>query len=762
MKTLFKIIFPLLLIAAISGCGVQRYLPPGERLYRGASVKVNKSPLVKTSTSSLKSSLKSATRPKKNKFFLNQPWKVWWYYVIGEPKRQTGLKAFLRSRLGEPPVLSSRVNPKTTAENLQSYLENNGYFHSKVTGDTAAEKSYLRATYTAEVMPRYTIRNITWVSDSSPISKELIGNERQQRRSLLKKGDYYQLSVIQAERDRLDQRLKLRGYYFFNPDYLMAYADSTIGNYETDLYLNIKNTTPEMAKHAYKINDIVVFPNYSLLNPPPDTSRRGMFMVDSIYVRDTVKNFEPFIFSRAITYRPGKLYSSRDQNNTLNRFINLGVFKFVKNRFEPVADTTKHLLNAFYYLTPAKKKSIQAELDGFYKDSRYVGTQLSVNWKNRNAFKGAELLMVKAYGGLEVSLGDSLKGNNNFRLGGEASLTIPRFVTPFFRIRENALYPPNTRFLLGYEYFIKQSLYAKNIFRAQYEYNWKQASNVQHTLAPIAISYLRASRITDSFYKAVIAQPALLLNVYNEAILGTFYSYTYNTRRPMARNQWYFNGSVDLSGNIAGLITGAKGFREKTIFGTPFAQYVKLDAELRYTKRFRNDIKWANRVQVGIGMPYNNSRLLPFSKQYVIGGPSSLRGFPVRTVGPGTYRPTDNDQRYFQIIGGDYRLLANTELRIPITGIFGGAVFLDAGNIWTKDTITFGPKAKLTKKFLNEMAIAGGVGLRVDVNILLIRLDLGIPLRKPYEGGGFNKFEFGDRVWRRENLILNIAIGYPF
>lgn len=757
-----RIIYGMVVLLLVSSCGVKRFLPPGEKLYRGANVKVIRDPAVKTSAKTLRNQLKAATRPKHNKFLFGQPWKVWWYYVIGEPKRPKGFKAFLRKKLGEPPVLSSRVNTKTNSENLQSYLENIGYFHSTVTGDTADHRGYLEANYVANVMPQYTIKSISWVNDSSELIKALSSFNR---RSILKVGSPYRLADIQAERDRLDLRLKTRGYYYFSPDYIMAYADSTIGNREVDLFLNVKRTTPENAKHPYTINKITVFPNYSLLFPPPDTSKTGTMLVDSIHIRDTVHNFKPAVFTRAITYRPGRMYSSRDQNTSLNRLINLGTFKFVKNRFDEVKDTG-YRLNAYYYLTPAKKKSLQAELDGFTKDNRYIGSQVSVNMRNRNTFKGAELLTIKAYGGFEVSLGDSMKNNNNYRIGGEASLTIPRFVVPFFRIKENNLYPPNTRVLAGYEYFIKQSLYSKNVFRLQYEFNWKQTSNKQFTFAPFSVSYQKAGNITDSFYKEAAVTPSLLLNVYDEAILGTFFSYTYNTLRPFAKNQVFFNSSIDLSGNVAGLITGAKSFREKTILGTPFAQYVKLDAEMRYTRRLKNNIQWANRLQVGIGMPYNNSALLPFSKQYVIGGPSSIRGFPVRTVGPGSYQPTAEDQRFFQIIGGDYKLLANTELRVPLSGALGAALFIDAGNIWTKDTLLFGPKGQLKKNFLNEIAVAGGVGLRLDLNILLVRFDLGIPLRKPYLPEGqrwvLDKIDFGDTQWRRQNMILNIAIGYPF
>ncbi len=746
-----------------SGCSVKKYLPPGEKLYRGASITIKKEQNAKISSRSVKSQLKLVARPKTNTFLLGQPYKVWWWYVIGAPKKPTGFKAWLRKTLGEAPVLSSRVKPKATAELMQASLENSGYFHSVVSGDTMHKNEYVKASYTARVFPPYKIKDITWVSDSSPLLIEL---SKRKRASFLKTDAIYQLSDIEAEKTRLDQQVKTKGYYYFNPNYVMLYADSTIGDRKVNLFLNIKNTTPEKAKHAYTIDRIMLFPNYTLLNPAPDTSKTGTENVDGLLIRDTVKKFRPDLFSRTVTYRPGSLYSSVHQNATLNRFITLGAFKFVKNRFESVPDTNNYGLDVYYYLTPAKKKSIQAEIDAFTKENKYIGTQLSVNWKNRNTFHRAEQLSIRTYGGLEVSPTDSLKINNTYRFGIEGSLVIPRFVTPFFDIKESSSNVPRTQLTLGYEYYIKQSFYAKNVFHLQYSFDWKETPTKKHTFAPIAFSYLNASNVTDSFYAAARLTPSILLNVYSEAILGSFYTYTYNnTLNPNARKQWYFTGGLDLAGNIAGLLTGARTMREKKIFNTPFAQYVKADFDVRYKVKL-NKSEWANRFVLGLGFPYNNSAFLPFSKQYIVGGSNSIRGFPVYTLGPGSYLPSVNDVRFFQVIGGDYKLLFNTELRTPLFGKFSSALFIDAGNMWTKDTILFGVAGQLKKDFYKEIAVAAGVGLRYDASILLIRFDVGIPLRKPYlpEGQRWvaDKIALGSGAWRGQNLVLNIAIGYPF
>ncbi|MEO5892182.1 MAG: BamA/TamA family outer membrane protein [Ferruginibacter sp.] len=743
---------------------MKRYLPAGERLYRGADIKIEKDSNVTASSHSLRKQLKLAAKPSANKFALGRAYKVWWWFVIGQPKRPKGVRAFFRNKLGEPPILSSKVNAPVTALNMQAFLENLGYFHSTVKGDTVNSGYMATAVYKAHILPQYKIKSITWEGDSSSLLTLL---KDEQQKGILRVGNGYRLSDIQAERDRLDLYVKTKGYYYFKPEYLVAYADSTIGNNEVDLFLNIKSTIPANATLPFNINRIMLFPNYTLLLPPPDTSKAGTVDVDGLLIRDTVHKFNHSLFKNVITYRPGSVYNSKEQNTTLNRLINLGTFKFVKSRYEQAGDTSATGgLNVFYYLTPAKKKSLQAEIDGFSKENKYLGTQLSVNWRNRNAFKGAQLLMFRVYGGFEISFPDSVNYSNNYRFGTEASINLPRFYLPFLKVKEDNLYPPRTRLLLGYEFFRKEFFYTKNAYRLQYELVWKKSSNKEHFISPLAFTYVNGTSLSDLFTKEMMTKPSLVVNVNPEIILGSFYSYTFNTANPFAKRQWYFRTSLDMAGNIAGLLSGAKQPRQKTIFNTPFAQYVKADIDLRYQVKLPNNFDWINRLLIGIGIPYNNSNILPFSKQYVIGGSSSLRGFQMRQLGPGSYLPNLDDKRLYQVIGGDYKLQFNSEMRIPIFAKVTGAVFVDMGNIWTKDTLLFGKAGQLKKDFLKELAVTTGFGFRFDAGLVLLRADIGIPLRRPYLPDGqrwiFDKIEPGNRVWRKENLVLNIALGFPF
>lgn len=754
----------------LASCSVQKFLPEGERLYHGAEIRLKKDPEVSTPASRLKSELALAASPKGNKFLFNQPYKVWWWYVLKgnvekEQEKERGFRTFLRKKLGEAPVFSSRVNTKLNASGMVMLMENMGYFHSTAKGDTVSAGDYVKAVYDVHVKPRYTIKSVTWVKDSSSLLSLL--ESTQQQNSLIREGDPYRLSALAEEGERIDAELKNKGYYYFNPENIMVYADSTAGERQVDLFLNIKATTPPEARHPYRINRIFVFPNYSLASDRLDTAKEGMISYDSLLIKDTKNQFKNSLFANTVTYRPGDIYSNKEQNSTLNRFINLGAFKFVKNRFQPVKDSSgSGLLDAYYYLTPSKRKSIQGEVNAFSKENNFLGSQISLSVRQRNVFGGAELFTVRPYAGFEISFGDSIRNNNTYRAGTEVRLTFPRYAIPFIRLRENNFYPPVTNIVAGYEWLNRPIYYTKNLFHLQYDFTWKRSIRQQFTFAPFSLSFLYAGNITDSFYREAETNPSILLNVYNEAILGTTFNYMFSHVDRTGKNKWYYNAGLDLSGNVAGMLTGAKEYREKKVFLMPFAQYVKFDFDLHYTRIMANKWNWANRIFLGVANPYNNSRILPFAKQYTIGGSGSMRGFAPNSLGPGSHRPSLADQQFYQVIGGDYKLLGNTELRIPLVGRLSSAVFVDAGNIWTKDTIQFGPDGRLSRDWFKEIAVSSGVGFRFDFTVILLRFDFVIPLRRPYLPDGdrwvIDEINFGSKAWRKDNLFLNIAFGYPF
>jgi outer membrane protein assembly factor BamA len=228
-------------------------------------------------------------------------------------------------------------------------------------------------------------------------------------------------------------------------------------------------------------------------------------------------------------------------------------------------------------------------------------------------------------------------------------------------------------------------------------------------------------------------------------------------------NSFFFNGLVDMSGFLAGLLTKKDATDQKRIFNAAFDQYIKLEADFRYYRKLGLKSAWANRIIAGYGKPYGNSQALPYVKQFFIGGNNSIRAFRSRTIGPGTY-PLLSTSGSFPDQTGDIKLEMNTEFRPHISGPLYAGVFIDAGNIWLANEDPDRPGAKFTKNFLKELAIGTGAGIRFDITLFVIRFDIGIPVREPWKENAWrlDQIRLGKREWRRENIIYNLAIGYPF
>jgi outer membrane protein insertion porin family len=765
-KFLFTNSFILYLISflLITSCEIKKHLPEGTLLYNGAKVNVEKVEDFKGKPKPIAKTLEAIAAPRKNKMILGFPYKVAMWYAIGAPKRESGLKNWLRNQLGEAPILSTKVDIKANETNMQAYLENKGHFRSTIVGKTDTQGYKLKVIYDAKVTRPYLFDTIKWVLDSSELSRTI--SRIRNRTAYVKQGDQFDIENIKAERNRVDLALKRRGFYFFNPDFIKAYVDTTNNKHTINVFYAIKKETPENARFPQTINAVTVFPNYTLLLPPPDTSKLDLFDYEGYSIRDTVKSYKPKTLVRPLTYQVGSLYNLNEHNNTLNRYINMGQFKFVKSRYESTNDSLgAKKMNVYYYLTPLKKKNFNAEVAGFTKSNSFNGGQININWKNRNLLRGAEQLNVKMYGAVETSSVDTLRSNNNFRVGTELSLTVPRFVTPF-RLKESSYFLPVTKFLIGYEWIRRQQLYTKNFIRGQYDLNWKESAKKEHTLTPLSITYNNATRFSPEYLEKISKFPVLSYAILPEVIAGTTYNFSFNTNNPRENNIFFFNGLVDFAGNIAGIATKPKEAFSEKVAGAYFAQYFKSDVELRYSRKLATDIYWSNRLNIGIGLPYGNSSYLPFTRQFVIGGSNSLRGFVPRQLGPGRVLTTAEQQVAYPQIGGDYKLEVQTEVRFPLFSKLRGAFFVDAGNIWSKNSLIFGEDARLTRQFLKDIAVDGGIGVRLDISVLILRLDVGIPLRKPWLPRGsewvIDQIHFGNSTWRKNNIVLNIGIGYPF
>jgi len=769
MKTrlLFFYLFAVLLIA--SSCSNTKYLPPGELLYVGGKVKVVDTLISKKERKALKKELEALLRPKPNSKILGLRPKLYIYNLAGEPKKEKGIRHWLRTKVGEPPVLLSQVHLDYNASILQNYAENRGYFKAATSADSTKSGKKVTADYTVITGKQYKIREIIFPTDSSALSQSISNT---QRRSLLKKGTAYDLNVIKDERERIDARLKEKGYYFFNPDFLKVQVDSTVGKYEVDLLVKVKEETPERAKKVFTINNIYIYPNYSLRQQKRDSIKgdtTGIVQYKDYTIIDKQKLFNPRIFDRSLYFHKSDVYNRTNHNLSLNRLVNLGTFKFVKNQFK-ISSEDENTLDAYYYLTPLPKKSIRVEVLGKTNSANYTGTELNVNWSNRNTFKGAELLTISAFGGLEVQVSGQNNGFNVYRVGSEASLIWPRLISPF-KLKSSSGFVPKTKATIGYEFQKREKLYALNSFKASFGYLWKENIRKEHQLNITEINYVSPTGVTE-LYRQQIAEDitgTLQKVIDKQLIFGPTYSYTYtNTMRTNKKHTIYYKGAVDVVGTIAGLATGAnvkKGDTTK-VLGVAFSQFIKLENEFRHYMKLGANSQLASRIIIGAGYGYGNSTELPYIKQFFIGGTNSIRAFRARSLGPGTFKAEVDANSFLPDQSGDLKLEMNTEYRAKLFSIVNGAIFVDAGNIWLMNKNPNKAGAEFTSKFLEQLAVGTGVGLRFDLSFLVLRTDLAFPIRKPWLPEGdrwvMDKISLGNGAWRKENLVFNLAIGYPF
>jgi len=764
MSKLLKhlVLAPFLLFAA--ACSTTKYVPEGDYLYLGANVKIEDKSVKRQEAKALASELEGVLRPKPNSRFLGIPFKLRIYNSFGNPKKEKGLGNRIRKSLGEPPVLFSTVKVDYNRSLVQNRLENRGYFRASVTADSTVRRKKVRLTYHAFPGPQYMISSVRFATDSSSLGKALTSTSP---KSFLKVGDPYDLDVIRSERNRIDTRLKEQGFYYFSPDHILIQVDSTNHQQKVDLVVNVKESMPYKARQIYTVDNIFIYPNYKLSNDSLSV-QYGEQHKDFIVI-DTAHTFKPQVFERTMFFHKGDIYNRTDHNMSLNRLVNLGTFKFVKNKFVETSAQSDNELDSYYYLSPFPKKSLRAELLGRSTSTNFNGSELNISWRNRNAFRGAELLTISAYTGTDIQVSGVNQGNSLFRFGAEANLNIPRLISPF-KFNASSAFIPRTKIMLGYDLLNRYQSYSLNSFRTSFGYVWKENIRKEHQLNVFSVNYVQPSNVSEAYSELAKAQPSYAKAIEKQFIIGPNYNFLFtNTVETTRKNTFYENFNIDLSGNILGLATGANYKKADTvqIFNARFSQYVRLENDFRHYLNLGYGNQIASRIILGYGLAYGNSSTLPFIKQFFIGGTNSLRAFRARTLGPGTTTPTDNEIAIAPDRTGDIKLEINTEYRPKFNNILRGAVFIDAGNIWLlrDDPQNPMPGAKFSKNFLNELAVGTGVGLRFDLSFFVLRTDLAFPIRKPWLPAGqrwvFDEIDFS-REWRKENLIFNLAIGYPF
>lgn len=759
---------------AMYACSTTKHIPEGERLYVEGDVQLQMDSNVNAERKALfEEHLEELLMPKPNKKLFGVRWKLMFWNAAGgyDTTNSNFFKRFLRKR-GEEPVLLSDVNREYNENLLRNRMENLGFFNAEVNSDTTYNGKFGKIIYTGIPGKIYRIDTVIYEIDpNSNLGRDIL---KDKDKSLLKKGSNYNLDVILNERDRIDNELKNKGYYFFNPDNILVEVDSTIGNHKVNMYITIKpETTPE-AKEPQKIGNIYIYPNYTLTsqgyNRRPNTDMLDLFD-DNYYFIDRQNTFRKKVITNHIFFKRGQLYNRGDHNRTINHLVNLNAFKFVKNSFEPSPDEP-NTLDVYYHLTPLPKKSLRLELLA-KTASVYNGSEANVTWSLRNAFRGAETVTLNVFGGYETQTGGNINLNSSYyRYGAELGITWPRLLSPY-NWAPTRRFIPKTYLKFGYEFLNRRSAYVLNSSSLKYGYVWKENDQKQHDLTLAEIIYVQPRNISEAYKAQMDTVPTLKRIVDPQFSFGPNYTFTFtNTMDESLKHTFYFKGGTNLSGNVLGLLQGANyDDNQKKLFGTVYSQFVKIEADGRHYMKLGRYSQLASRIMLGMSYSYGNSRSLPYLKQFYSGGPNGLRAFRARAVGPGSALPENlGKDNFFADQTGDYKLELNTEYRARLVdmgfGVLNWAAFIDAGNIWLQNTEEDKAGGKLSKDFLTELAVGAGAGLRFDLTFLILRTDFAIPLRLPYYPKGerwvIKNIDFGSSSWRRDNLIFNLAIGYPF
>ena len=759
------IIFFIFSMLFVTSCSNTKFLPEGEYLYIGGKVKVENKEISKKERKALQAELAKLIRPKPNKKILGLRPRLYIYNLVDTVRKEKGFKHWLKNKVGEAPVLFSQVDLEYNKSVLQNFAENHGHFNAETTADSTRFGKKIEANYLVNPKQQYKIKSVQFPTDSSDIGKA-IGKTKP--KSLLKIGEGYSLDKIKEERTRIDTRIKENGFFYFNADYLKIQVDSTVADHEVDLILKVKDEAPKLSKIPYRINKIIVYPNFAIQQQDTIVYKKDSIVkYKDFTIIDNEKLFNPRIFDRTLYFEKGDLYNRTNHNLSLNRLVNLGTFKFVKNQFK-VSDTVGNFLNAYYYLTPMPKKSFRLEILAKTNSANYTGTELSINWSNRNTFKGAELLTISAFGGFEVQISGENNGYNVYRFGAESNLIWPRIISPFNFISASG-FVPRTKATLGYEYLNRTKLYSLQTLKSAFGYIWKENERKEHQFNVSEITFASPQNVSQIYKDQIVINPTLSRVVEKQLIFGPTYSYTYtNTMQKKRISTIFYKGGLDFSGIITGLITGANAKKGDTVnvLGIPFSQYIKVNNEFKHNYKLGKDSQLASRIIAGAGFSFGNSVEMPFSKQFFIGGTNSLRAFRARSVGPGTYDGSKDVRTFLPDQSGDVVLEMNTEYRFKIYRFINGAFFVDAGNIWLLNDNAAKPGSKFSKNFIEEIAVGTGFGLRFDFSFLVLRTDLAFPLKKPYLPQGnrwvADKISLGNGTWRSDNLVFNLAIGYPF
>lgn len=674
----------------------------------------------------------------------------------------TCFKGWLYKHFAAKPVLMRRVNPQSRVDMINTILHNNGYFTSSASYQLHPRKNPKKAkvSYDVTIHPPYTIGNVEYINSQDPLMMLVDSLARENK--YLQTGSRYCLDSLSAVRIDITNFVRNRGYYFFRPEYIQYLADSVQDKGVIHMKLIESSNIPNNARIRYHTNNITAtVVNFDGEGVPDTimTDRCTLIRYEPVYIKDHV-------IPSCIRARKGRIFRVNSIDRTQAALSRLGIFSTVDIQVFPLDSVTPEgegLLDLMINCQLDKPWEVTLELHGTSKSNSFIGPGIEIGASHKNAFGAGEKFAVDLYGDYEWQTGGggSYRGSdfNSYEFGIESKLDFPRLLAPKF-LYPSRRYTNWTHFSLSADLLNRPGFFKMAQLSTAATWEWHANRYSSHVLTPFKLTYTKVISRSEQFDSAMIANPALAQSFKNTFIPKIEYTYTFD-RFLTPASHINFTASVAEAGNIfSGIwsLCGQKG--TKQLFGTPFSQFVKAQAQVVWTQRLGDVSSLATRVFVGAAHAYGNSNEVPYREQFYVGGSNSVRAFAVRTIGPGSYHPVYRDRYTYYDQTGTFKFEANAEYRFPILGYFKGAVFLDAGNIWLLEEDEYRPGGKLKmSNFFKELALGTGVGLRFDMDMLVVRADLGIGIHAPYDtgkNGYYNIPKFKD------GLAFHLAIGYPF
>ncbi len=697
-----------------------------------------------------------------------------WLYNLAGKDTSKGFNNWLR-RIGEEPVLYDSILAQSSSNNLQGFLANKGYFHGEVS-DTAIVKKEkkIKVKYTIDAGDQYVINDVGIKGEDSVVQKIV---EADFDNTLLKKGKPFDASLHDKERERITKKLRNSGYYNFSKEFVYFKADSSIGNCQVNDSLFIKNRN-EVDDSQNKSNDLYsVFKINNVYFRMGYDTHKALNEKDAYFSRFDTLNFggyhflyidkmdvKPEVILNSTYIKPYQIFHANLVDKTQNLLSGLKIYRFINIRFEELnkKDSLGYKwLDCHVQLVPAKPQSYSVDLEGLNSSGNF-GAGGNVEYKHKNLFHGAEEFTFKFGASVQNQVNRNKEKFNTLVVGGESRIVFPKFWMPFkvegFRTRYN----PKTSLSASYNYQRRPD-YTRSIANGKISYLWSPSKRVSHQVTPLSINYVQISAL-DSTFESEIDSSYLQYSYQDHMITSASYSFVYNQQDYTKRTNFlYLNWNVEAAGNVLGGIShflkqkNDSGYYD--FFGVRFAQFLQSNIDIRYHQYMNRVNSMVYRFYLGVGYPYGNYPVLPFEKRYFSGGANSIRAWPVRGLGPGSY---DDEKASYYNQTGDIKLEMNMEYRFKLFWILEGAGFIDAGNVYTirKDISPDGGLFTFDT-FAEKIAVGTGLGLRFDLKYFIFRLDTGLKLRDPVRASGQRWIPMS-RSYTWDDVAFNFAIGYPF